>query len=247
MLTPLVLTSLALAGSWFDGTRLDYWGEGPGPEQAETAAGEGTQEASPVSSSIRAADSLPFDWSNYEDPANVLFWDEGGDYVPPRPLREVMAHPTEENIVRYQAWVLRKMEVASRTQSLVWGELHAALPESPATAAYEGPLDWTRVGVVFFYADACPHCHKAFPTVHALQEAGAEVHPVYLDRPSAELPGSVPYDEELRAAFTVRGTPTWVFRYQGEVARVPGNRTMVEIEDTVRRMMAEVARKGRGG
>ena len=88
------------SSAWFGGTDLDYWREG---KKIQIHNGTVTEPLSQIqikksdSSVIRAHDSEPFDWKNYEDPKNILFLDDGGTYIPPRPWREVVANPSPEN------------------------------------------------------------------------------------------------------------------------------------------------------
>jgi|GEM_PF-1682602 len=124
-----ILSAQILAGAWpapaladgfFAGRDLDYWNEGkrvrpavsstrlPSPSPAQAAE---NSLPPPSGSIIRQRDALPFDWVRYSDPKFPEFWDDGGDYVAPRPMREAVTHPTKENLDRYVTWQAKRLEV----------------------------------------------------------------------------------------------------------------------------------------
>ena len=99
-------------------TQIDYWGEGrtnSAPkssnisEQRQTIVTQNTPSES--KSIIRQQDGKKFSWENYigdEALKNPEFWDDGGDYVPPRPFRELAANPSAENAKNFLSWMYQK-------------------------------------------------------------------------------------------------------------------------------------------
>ncbi len=104
----------ASAQEFFEGTDLDYWNQGPRPMSMplyKKSESKPRLSLLPNGSVIRQRDAGEFNWKDYEDPASDVFWDDGGEYVPPRPMRVAAANPTSENIARYLAWQKKKLAV----------------------------------------------------------------------------------------------------------------------------------------
>lgn len=234
----LLAASSALAGTWFEACAVDYWG----PGTACVSAGRDAPEANPVPEAPkdlmkkgpRDFDADPFDWRAYEDPGDPRFWDDGGEWVPPRPLREVLADPSAENIARYRVWVGRKLELAQMGQELVWGPppTHAArAPVEVAPRLQPRPelVPWDRLKVIYFYQASCGHCQASIPLVHELDARGVEVLTVHLDRPSPAHPDSVPYTRAMAELLQVEGTPTWVLELDGRQGVLRGRTTLAEL------------------
>lgn len=244
MLSLLVATSFAQSGPWFDECDLSYFGSGECRREAPEESPEATEETevpvAPMKKGLRELDAEPFAWQAYEDPRDVRFWDDGGDWVPPRPLREVLAEPTPENVTRYRAWVAKKLELAQAGHQLLWGEA----PQREATPKVDlvelerqraAPrVDWANVQVVYFYQSSCPHCQKSKPVVAELQERGAEVIPVYLDRPDPAYGVSTPYTKEMAGMLQVEGTPTWLVNVGGTRTVVRGTTTLARLAKVVK-------------
>lgn len=238
---------------------LDYWGEGaPGRAPARRASA-GAADSHPV----RKIDERPFRWEDYQDPSSEAFWDDGGDYIPPRPLRVAAANPTPENIANLLRWQRRKLETIAQVQAEVMRqvasdpEASAAPPaplagfQRPASGAPAGtaagaaagdvagavaPIEWPQVSLVLFYSASCPHCQASVATVHELERRGATVIPVQVDwEENAPLfPGSARYTAELADAQPVDSVPTWVASYAGNKATMQGRVTVESIEKTLK-------------
>jgi thiol-disulfide isomerase/thioredoxin len=240
----------AMAEGFFSGSDLDFWREGKkvqpfvppivqkAPPRAPTGTASGVEELPPPSGSIiRQRDALPFDWSRYEDPSSPEFWDDGGDYVAPRPLREAVANPTPENLQRYTAWQAKRLAViavfgerlaqfgAGVTSPVPTGPSGGSLARSAAPANQAATrIPWRELDLLYFYQSSCPHCRAEKEHVEDLARRGVRVSFVQLD--AGDLPPlhprSVPYTASLSMQFGITATPTWVFRYRGQVLRLEG-------------------------
>ena len=207
MLWMLLATDLALGGTWFEGV-LDYWGGKPyGPPA--TVAAEAPLEAEGAERDRVEPPSNEVDWDVLLDPTSEAFWREG-DHVPPPAMMALIRDPTPENVARYRAWELKKMEATGRIAQLL------------VDAEKPPPVDWRGVQVVYFYASSCGYCKKNAPVVRELLELGADVMPVHLDRPSPDYPTSTPWSPEMAQLVDVIGTPTWVLVVDGERKVVRG-------------------------
>lgn len=232
--------------SYFDGKDLDYWGEGkkvlPFVPSLKTPGPEASSSAPPSGSIIRQRDAEPFDWKHYENPSSPEFWDDGGDYIAPRPLREAVANPTPENLQKYAAWQARRLAVVAEfNQKLVAHTLGvdartgAELDRGSRQHKKTNHGDLREVSLLYFYQSSCPHCQAERERVEALRRRGVQVTFVQLD--SAENSPlhepSVPYSPELSRQFAITATPTWVFRRRENVVRLQGEQSdedlMIEI------------------
>ena len=178
-------------------------------DESEATPEQHSQQASLFSGSsvVRAADALPFTWSRYDDPRLAEFWDDGGDWIPPRPFREAASNPSAENINRYLAWQRRKAQVTQRFQQALVKQDQAALEQ-------ELQLPWKQLQVTYFYQSICSHCQSSKGFVEDLQKKGVSFTFVQLDygqNPPLHDP-SVPYSESLAQRFPIEATPTWHIR-----------------------------------
>jgi hypothetical protein len=242
----LLATSSATAQEFFAHQELDYWRE------AQPQGSPPRKPAGPERSARRAEDQ-DFRWEDYEDPATAAFWDDGGNYTPPRPLRAAAADPTPENVAKYLRWQKRKLETIAALQQEVARQLGADArqtvldPRGQAQLLDENPepVDWARVEILFFYASDCPHCQASVATVHELEQRGAKVIPVQTDwqkRPPL-LPGSVQYTAEIAKEQPVDGVPLWVAGYGGDRLTMRGEVSVRSIEVTLK--MAEQQKRER--
>lgn len=231
----------ASAFAFFGGRDLDYWNEGKTVKpffQSKDSADEVPHNETP--NSIRAGDGKPFSWKNYADPTDLLFWDDGGDWVPPRPFRESAANPTAENLERYLDWQARKMAVVGHFQEALAA---AALSEggksrvqATTSPRKETPtsqrMNWKAVDLIYFYQSSCPHCQAAKPVVEELRRKGVRASFVQLDahRSPPLHAGSVPYTEAHERQFNVTSTPTWAFRLGGRTRLITGEVSLLQIE-----------------
>lgn len=228
---------IAFAQEFFGGSDIDYWNEGVKPmTKTRLLVPTSTpklsvpidQSLAPTGSVIRQMDSKPFDWKNYEDPKSDAFWDEGGDYIPPRPFRVVAADPTPENVAKLVHWMQKKMsltlgiETAIKNQAV--GVEPRVLPKKWVSETKKSGISWKKMQIVYFYQTTCPHCQKNLPVVYELKRLGVQVMPVQLDWKTNPplLAGSVKYDAELEAARPITATPTWLISYQGVVTEIQG-------------------------
>ena len=214
-----LLAEQAGAGEWFD-----YWGEATPVEEVEPAK--------PAPQAVREYDALPFDWAAYADPSDPRFWDDGGDYQPPRPLLELARNPTPENAARYREWMEAKAALSTELHSLIWGE-------APQTKKVRPSVIWGQVRVIYVYSATCGHCKRSAPTVAALREIGARVVTMYTDAPSPEYPNSLPYEGAIAQALPVVGTPTWVLEVEGRRALVQGYAPIERLEEQIQTLLAQ--------
>jgi hypothetical protein len=236
--------------AYFHQQDLDYWNE------VERGSRSEAEQAS--DRPLRPLDAGEFRWDDYEDPKKDVFWDDGGDYIPPRPLRVAAADPTPANVARYLRWQRRKVEVIERLNREVSRQSGrperapamtapaaartpppsvAVQPQEAASIRQGGaPIDWRRVELVFFYSSDCPHCQASTSTVEALEGLGAKVIPVQMDwrkRPPL-LPGSVNYTAEIAREQPIDAVPTWVAAYRGDRLTMQGEVTVQSIETTLK-------------
>ncbi len=232
-----LLSSTAVAQEFFGGTDLDYWNDGLKPmakprivEPTETpkATNLAAQTPVPGGSVIRQMDSKPFDWKNYEDPKSDVFWDEGGDYIPPRPFRVVAAEPTSENVAKLLQWMQKKMSLTKNLETTLKRQGGSSeqklLPSKDISVEKAVAVSWKQMQIVYFYQSTCPHCQKSTPVVAELRRLGAQVIPVQLDWKTSQplVDGSVKYDSALASAHPITGTPTWVISYRGVTEEIQG-------------------------
>lgn len=251
--TPFVLTeqTASASGFTFFGERdLDYWNEGKRVKPfVPSAASPDDMMDDALPESIRGRDDKPFSWKNYADPTSILFWDDGGDWVPPRPFREAAANPTSENLERYLDWQARKMAVVSRFQKAlaaagtsVGSESAVQANKTPGDEKSASPtLNWKAVDLIYFYQTSCPHCRAAQPVVESLRRRGVRVSFVQLDahRNPPLRTGSIPYNEAHDRQFNITSTPTWAFRLGGRTRIITGEVSLQQIESELSSTLTE--------
>lgn len=239
MISSLLLSVPAMAEeptgffNFFGGKDIDYWQEGKivkdhfATRRSAVAADKKTQEAFQGANVLRHGDSKKFSWDTYKDPSAPEFWDDGGDWIPPRPFREAAANPTPENVQNYLTWLAQKGMVVTRFQE--------ALASASMPSKYEQrgiSIPWQRVEVKYFYQSSCPHCQSSKPTVEKLPALGANVRFIQLDfglEPPLHQP-SEPYDASMRSEFQISVTPTWILRIGSETTKVTGSLTPSDLE-----------------
>lgn len=237
-------TSALHGGGFFEGRDLDFWREGKKvppylpsgqPLKGATALAEGL--LPPSGSVIRQRDALPFDWTKYQDPKHPEFWDDGGDYVAPRPLRESVANPTPENLDAYLAWQAKRLEVvATFDAKLAQHALGLVVPETaPAavrsSAVHSSAVRWDEIDLLYFYQSSCPHCVAEKEHVESLARRGVRVAFIQMDadqRPPLHL-RSVPYTAAHSRQFAITATPTWIFRRRKASVRLQGEQSEGEL------------------
>ena len=236
-------------GGWFESDCISYWGDAC--RRADTPAALPAEEKEEVTS-IRDADALPFSWDAYRDPANLVYWDDGGEWQPSRPFMELVRDPTAENMRKYRRWTEDKAQVAADLQRLLALDVAVTGPRIPSPVldvnmeseldqVVRDPtpaMDWGQVRIVYFYQSSCPHCQRSVAVVDALERFGATVLPVFLDAASPEHPGSVPYDERMRGVFRVEATPTWVVQVGGQRGAIEGYATVAQLREQVQGLIA---------
>lgn len=242
----LALSSSARAQEFFAQQELDFWNEAQPRRSPRRSAerpgrsGQGAQEQD-------------FRWEDYDDPTTAAFWDDGGNYTPPKPLRVAAADPTPENVAKYLRWQKRKLETIAALQQEVARQLGTEPQRTvldPAAQAQlleddGSPIDWRRVDVLLFYASDCPHCQASASIVRELAERGAHVIPVQTDwqkRPPL-FAGSIQYTAEIAKEQPVEAVPLWVAAYGGDRITMQGEVSLRSIEVTLK--MAERQKRGR--
>ena len=215
---------------FFGGRDIDYWREGRrvGEVPSEDSS---SKETSPKDTSsklqigpniIRSQDTSPFAWDNYKDPKKAEFWDDGGDWVPPRPFREAAASPTEENIRAFLRWQEQKSQVIANFQKALDHKTQKALS-----------INWSEVKLAYFYQSSCPHCQASAPLVEELKKLGVQVTGVQIGEGEPLHTPSFHYDAQWAREFQVKATPTWVIQHRGRIATLTGYITMNDFKRTV--------------
>jgi thiol-disulfide isomerase/thioredoxin len=246
-------TSALHGGGFFGGQDLDFWSEGkrvplflPSSEASKGSTASAEAPMPPSGSLIRQRDAKPFDWSRYQDPKNPEFWDDGGDYVAPRPLRESVAHPTPENIEAYLAWQAKRLEVVATFDAKLAEHALATLGASPSPRVIETEKEpihkmtadavrWNEVDLLYFYQSTCPHCQAEKEHVEDLARRGVRV--VFIQMDAGDNPplhaGSVPYTAAHSRQFAITATPTWIFRRRKASVRLQGAQSEGELTNHI--------------
>ena len=248
--TIFVATAQAQTGTggpfaFFGGADIDYWREGKRvhdgltlvatPESTATPA-SGKNEKSSFSGStlVREADAKAFSWDAYRNPQAPEFWDDGGDWIPPRPFREAAANPTAKNIDEYLEWQVRKTHVVNRFQAALTREGNKLSPgRKEKDLGAPKVVNWQKLRIAYFYQSSCPHCRASAPVIEEAQRRGARVTFVQLD--AREQPplhaGSVAYDASWAKEFAISSTPTWILKSGQKTESVTGALTLTELAD----------------
>lgn len=225
LLLSTVLYTNALLGEpfhFFGGRDIDYWQEGRRVKEASPEKASSEPLSGP--NILRSQDAKPFAWTNYQDPLKPEFWDDGGDWIPPRPFREAAASPTPENIKAYLKWQEQKGAVVSKFQAALEGNQKS--PQEPV-------IPWNTIKVAYFYQSACPHCQASVPLVESLRDLGVQMTLVQMG-PGAPLhEPSIPYDQTWAKEFPVSATPTWVIKQGAKVTTRSGALSMAEFTHIV--------------
>lgn len=235
----LLSCSAMAQSSFFGGKDIDYWNKGnrvqawdepaatipglptPSPTPSSQAASAG-----PLSPRIRDNDARPFSWDDYNDPRKPTYWDDGGEYIPPRPYRELVANPTKENAKKYIEWQVSKMRsVETFTRALAsvgTGSSSQTNTQSrqPSNGVPRQDFDWRKVDVLFFYVTSCPYCKRNHPEVTRLKSLGARLVAIQIDAQNPLLiPGAIPFDDAMKSQFQISATPTWIMMAGGRMER----------------------------
>ena len=243
-LSLLIAAAPGAAQEFFREPELNFWNE-PRPERPTPVAAP----AERGERGVRRLDEQDFRWEDYEDPSSTAFWDDGGNYVPPRPLRMAAANPTPENVARYLGWQKRKLATIAALQEEVSRQVGAEeastalnavrapapTPRDGVAAPGEAALDWRRLEILFFYSSECPHCQASLGTVRELEQRGAKVIPVQVDwkKNPPLFRDSVPYTAEIAKEQPIDGVPTWIAAYGGQRFTMQGEVSVRSIEVTV--------------
>ena len=223
----LVNIKLNSYADWFNGSDIDYWGENKKIQIDNNQQNNLKKNNNVISfnSEIRAKDKEKFNWSNYKNPSNIEFYDDGGDFVPNRPWREVLANPTKENIKNYMEWQSKKISITNEVSKLMAENADTPIPLSQQPSldinklskinqVNEKKINWQSLQVLYFYKTKCVFCQKSIPIVETLKEHNVLFIPVQLDWKDSEpiYKESVNFDEKLQKAYQIKGTPTWIIR-----------------------------------
>ena len=214
--------------TWFNGEDIDYWQE----NKKIHTDNKTKNDLIPYheGSIIRVKDNEPFDWNNYNDPSKIEFYDDGGNFVPNRPWREVMKNPTHENVEKYMAWQAKKISLSNNVGKMMAENsgLPVPLVDQPklnlknsvttnsmtAMKDEEHNILWDRLQVLYFYRSKCHFCQASKPNVSFLKDHHVLFIPVQLDW--KENPPiyseSVKYDQNLAKIYNIRGTPSWIIK-----------------------------------
>lgn len=225
-------SSQAYAGAndlwlWFKGKDIDYFLEGKtvkDPLKRTVSPLSQTHNAKNFRLPIREYDKLPFDWTNYDDPASPVFMDEGGDYQMPRPLQIVLADPTPTNIEKYRRWQKRKAEASMMISQLI--------VEPTDEEKKFAQVRWRDVGLYYFYSTTCSACQAEHEVIEQIRNLGVQITPVQLDYQSnpPTIPRSLNYDENMKRGFEVSATPTFAIFGNGRNKRWEGYTSLDEFK-----------------
>lgn len=243
--------------SFFGGRDIDYWNEGKKvnsakvemdtvPDNQKKDANKNVnQDQFSGSNTIRSRDATPFEWKNYKNPLSSEFWDDGGDWIPPRPFREAVANPTDENINEYMHWQMRKTALVTRFQTALekygknynWSQNEKNKEENketntPAVVKYvQENFNWNKVKIAYFYQSGCSHCQNSAALIERLKNLGSQVTFVQLgSQKNKPLHAqSIPYDKEMDRDFHVTSTPTWFLKSSTSYVKLAGEQSYSNI------------------
>lgn len=243
--------------SFFGGRDIDYWNEGKKvnsskiemdsilDNQKKDANQNVNQDQFSGSTTIRSRDVTPFEWRNYKNPLAPEFWDDGGDWIPPRPFREAVANPTDKNISEYMNWQMRKTALVTRFQTALekygksynWSQNERVKEEKKETntpavvKSVQENFNWHNVKIAYFYQSSCPHCQNSAALIERLKTIGSQVTFIQLDsqknKPLHEQ--SIPYDKDMDRYFHVNSTPTWFLKSSSAYVKLTGEQSYSNI------------------
>jgi thiol-disulfide isomerase/thioredoxin len=251
LLISIIMFQYNACPSWFNGRDIDYWNENKNLNTDKPTDNKLNEIQG--GASIRYKDTEPFDWNNYSTPSKIEFYDDGGDFVPNRPWREVMSNPTKENIERYMAWQSKKIELSNNISKIMSESSGMPIPlvkqpkldlknlsSQNEPAIVNHVIKWNTLQVLYFYKSSCHFCQASAPTVAALKEHHVLFIPVQLDwKENPPLYSeSVKYDENLEDTYKVKGTPTWVIKRadksNSEPLTIEGYMSDAELENSIK-------------
>lgn len=220
---------------WFGDRDIDYFSEGKkvkDPLRPEVKPNKKKFEMENGRAPIREYDRLPFDWADYDDQASPVFFDEGGDYVPPRPLQMLVANPTPENAERVKRWQQKKLQASMMLARL--------LNDDAEQERREANIRWRDVGLYYFYGSSCSVCKTQAPIIKELEALGVQVTPIQVDYKSAPAthPHSLNYDEHMKKAFEVNVTPTFAIFGKSRSAQWEGYSSLRDIKSRILKLVS---------
>ena len=242
------------AFGFFGGADIDYWREGKRVQDKLSPTAEISPTKTPIggidrsvvekpsfsgATLVRGADAKAFSWEAYRDPLAPEFWDDGGDWIPPRPFREAAANPSEKNINEYLAWQIRKTNVVSQFQAALMrvGTPGTAVGNNASLGGIamtsENFTNWQALRIAYFYQSSCPHCRASASVIEEAKRLGSRVTFVQLDaREQAPLhAGSIAYDKSWAKEFAISSTPTWVLKLGSRSETLTGALTLSELAE----------------
>lgn len=257
--SPVVSAKSDSSFQFFDGKDIDYWNEG---KRVHTSLvdtfdvekeNQSTEKKNDFSgaNTIRSSDASPFDWKKYNNPRSPEFWDDGGDWIPPRPFREAAANPTTENINEYLQWQVRKTAIVERFQSAL------SKHENPQKRNEESKnedvkkedntekntssinrFNWSKLKVAYFYQTSCPHCRSSISVIERIKSFGAEVKFIQLDsdvNPSLHE-NSIAYDQDMDKLFKIKSTPTWYLKLGNKYTKIVGEQSISSVIAAIQKL-----------
>lgn len=238
---------------------IDYWHDSSYSawKKGHKEGSQGpVQEGKTTVSKIRSMDSQPFNWNDYVSDRAIdkpSFWDDGGDYVPPRPFRELAANPTKENAKNFLQWLNNKNSAIEKVNKVLYeNNENKYLPEkdnninininiNKGNKTEENKInkfekiDWNNVTVVYFYSSTCPHCKKEKSVIDYLIKLGTKITPIQIDY--AENPAiyenSIPFDRKLASDFNVTSVPKIFLKYKNSVTVFEGETSFNSILESL--------------
>lgn len=227
---------------YFAGRDIDYWNEGKTVKnnvldlvnaKTSNVLDNSTNVYFSGANTIRSMDAVSFSWKNYQDPKRAEFWDDGGDWIPPRPFRETAANPTKENIAYYLNWMTHKTEVVDRFQK--------SLTDFVPVESHMIDFDWHKIKIVYVYQTSCSHCRNSAGVIEEARQRGAQITFVQLDS-SKNTPlhsNSISYEEVLGLMTnemtdlirSVTSTPSWFLKSGTHSQKLVGELSFTELSN----------------
>ena len=231
---------------------IDYWNDGhsigsTNPSQHHHD-NENPQNDNP--SQIRSLDAQPFNWKNYiGDKAieKASFWDDGGNYIPPLPFRELAANPTQENAKNFITWLNKKNSVITDVNKVLSENNENKIQTINTSSNINNlstqdekenkieKIDWKNATIVYFYSSTCPHCRKEKSVIDYLIKLGAKITPVQIDfgDQAPVYENSIPFDKKLASDFQVKSVPKIFLKYNNSVIVFDGETSIESIINSI--------------
>lgn len=189
-------------------------------------------------------------WNHVLDPKNLEFWDEGGGYHAPEPIRKAAVSCYSKNkkeckkqVKLYIEWEEKKRKVMAAFMD----EIDAHTSYQEMTSNYPGAqnsevtnikkatsdsklfIPWQDVEIIYFYSSNCSACIANKTVIDTLQNLGVNIVFVSLDHEQNSLyPSSLSFDNSMKKDFDIKATPTAYIKIGNNKARIVGAKAIHE-------------------